>query len=73
MEKDVSLKNIVKSFDGIQVLKNINLDIKDGEIFSILGPSGCGKTTLLRMIAGFTDPDEGAVYLGNEDITNSSK
>ena len=69
MEKDVSLKNIVKSFDGIQVLKNINLDIKDGEIFSILGPSGCGKTTLLRMIAGFTDPDEGAVYLGNEDIT----
>lgn len=69
MEKDISLRNIVKSFDGVKVLKNINLDIKDGEIFSILGPSGCGKTTLLRMIAGFTDPDEGVIYLGNQDIT----
>lgn len=69
LEKDISLRNIVKSFDGVRVLKNINLDIKDGEIFSILGPSGCGKTTLLRMIAGFTDPDEGVIYLGNQDIT----
>ena len=69
MEKDISLRNIVKSFDGVKVLKNINLDIKDGEIFSILGPSGCGKTTLLRMIAGFTDPDEGVIYLGDQDIT----
>lgn len=69
LEKDISLRNIVKSFDGVKVLKNINLDIKDGEIFSILGPSGCGKTTLLRMIAGFTDPDEGVIYLGNQDIT----
>lgn len=69
LEKDISLRNIVKSFDGVKVLKNINLDIKDGEIFSILGPSGCGKTTLLRMIAGFTDPDEGVIYLGDQDIT----
>ena len=69
MEKDIVLKNIVKSFDGVKVLKNINLEIKNGEIFSILGPSGCGKTTLLRMIAGFTEPDEGVIYLGNEDIT----
>lgn len=45
------------------------MDIKDGEIFSILGPSGCGKTTLLRMIAGFTEPDGGVIYLGDEDIT----
>ena len=64
MKKNVSLKNIVKSFDGVQVLKNINLEIENGEIFSILGPSGCGKTTLLRMIAGFTQPDSGVIYLG---------
>lgn len=69
MEKDIILKNIVKSFDGVKVLKNIDLEIKNGEIFSILGPSGCGKTTLLRMIAGFTEPDEGVIYLGDEDIT----
>lgn len=69
LKKDVSIKNVTKSYDGVQVLKNINLDIKDGEIFSILGPSGCGKTTLLRMIAGFTEPDGGAIYLGDEDIT----
>lgn len=65
---DIKIVNIKKSFDGVDVLKNINLEIKDGEFFSILGPSGCGKTTLLRMIAGFITPDSGAIYLGNEDI-----
>ena len=43
----LELKNIKKSYDGVEVLKNINLSISDGEIISILGPSGCGKTTLL--------------------------
>lgn len=69
LEKDIRIENVTKSYDGVQILKNINLDIKDGEIFSILGPSGCGKTTLLRMIAGFTEPDGGVIYLGDEDIT----
>ncbi|MEG2588138.1 MAG: ATP-binding cassette domain-containing protein, partial [Cetobacterium sp.] len=67
---DIKIENITKSYDGVQVLKNINLEIKDGEFFSILGPSGCGKTTLLRMIAGFIKPDSGAIYLGSEDIVN---
>lgn len=67
-KKDIKIVNIKKSFDGIEVLKNINLEIKGGEFFSILGPSGCGKTTLLRMIAGFISPDSGAIYLGDEDI-----
>lgn len=67
---DIKIVNIKKSFDGVDVLKNINLEIKDGEFFSILGPSGCGKTTLLRMIAGFITPDSGAIYLGDEDIVN---
>ena len=68
MKKDIKIENINKSYDGVQVLKNINLTIQDGEFFSILGPSGCGKTTLLRMIAGFIEPDSGAIYLGDEDL-----
>lgn len=67
---DIKIVDINKSFDGVEVLKNINLEIKDGEFFSILGPSGCGKTTLLRMIAGFISPDSGAIYLGDENIVN---
>lgn len=69
-KNDIRIENITKSFDGVEVLKNINLKIEDGEFFSILGPSGCGKTTLLRMIAGFINPDSGAIYLGDEDIVN---
>ena len=70
MKKDIKIENINKSYDGVQVLKNINLTIQDGEFFSILGPSGCGKTTLLRMIAGFIEPDSGAIYLGDENLTS---
>lgn len=65
---DIKIVDINKSFDGVDVLKHINLKINHGEFFSILGPSGCGKTTLLRMIAGFINPDSGAIYLGNENI-----
>ncbi|MGL4393479.1 MAG: ABC transporter ATP-binding protein [Fusobacteriaceae bacterium] len=66
---DIKIQNVNKSYDGEQILKNINLVINDGEFFSILGPSGCGKTTLLRMIAGFISPDSGAIYLGNENLS----
>lgn len=55
----LELKHIKKSFDGVNVLKNINLQIEDGEIVSILGPSGCGKTTLLNIILGLTQADAG--------------
>ena len=48
----ISLKNISKSFGSTQVLKNLNVDIKDGEFLTLVGPSGCGKSTLLRIIAG---------------------
>lgn len=67
--QDIHIVNVEKKFDGVSVLKNINLEIKQGEFFSIIGPSGCGKTTLLRMIAGFLSPDSGAIYLGDENIT----
>lgn len=66
----LELKHIKKSFDGVNVLKNINLQIEDGEIVSILGPSGCGKTTLLNIILGLTQADAGELIFQGEDISN---
>ena len=70
MKKIIELKNITKAFDGETVLNNISLDIYDNEFLTLLGPSGCGKTTLLRIISGFVQPDEGDVVFMGEDITD---
>ena len=68
-ETIIKIENISKSFGEKVVLNNINLEIKRGEFVTLLGPSGCGKTTLLRMLAGFTKPDEGGVIsMGGRDI-----
>ena len=64
------VRNLNKSFNGKEVLKGINIDVLDGEFLCLLGPSGCGKTTLLRLIAGLTDLDEGAIYLNERNITH---
>lgn len=64
----LELKKIRKSYEGIEVLKNINLKIEKGEIVSILGPSGCGKTTLLNLILGLTQVSEGRIIFDGEDI-----
>lgn len=69
---NIRIESVGKSFDGVQILKDVSFEIKGGEFFSILGPSGCGKTTLLRMIAGFIEADSGAIYLGDENITHLS-
>ncbi len=63
---------ISKSFGNHKVLDNISLTVKKGEIFSLLGPSGCGKTTLLRICAGFEEPDSGRIILNGTDITKLS-
>lgn len=68
MKKLIEFRNIVKSFDGNVVLKGINLDIYENEFVTLLGPSGCGKTTLLRILGGFLDADEGEVIFDGEDI-----
>lgn len=65
----LKLDHIKKSYDGIPVLKDINLEIAEGEIVSILGPSGCGKTTLLNLILGITDADSGRIIFQDQDIT----
>lgn len=64
------LENIKKSYEQNEVLKDIKLSINEGEFFTFLGPSGCGKTTLLRIIAGFVQPDCGNVIFENRQITN---
>lgn len=61
--KIIEFRNIVKSFDNQVVLKGINLDIYENEFVTLLGPSGCGKTTLLRILGGFLEADEGSVIL----------
>lgn len=70
----VSVVDVFKSFRNpngteFKVLDDIDLDIRKGEFFSLLGPSGCGKTTLLRILAGFEQPDSGAVIIGGQDMT----
>ena len=58
----IDLVGISKEFDGVQVLKNINLYIRKKEFITLLGPSGCGKTTALRIIGGFETPSEGRIF-----------
>jgi len=64
------IENVSKRYGDVEVLRDMNLTVQDGEFLVLLGPSGCGKTTLLRIIAGLLDADSGAVILGGKDITN---
>ena len=66
----IDLKNISVSFGDNQVLKDLNLYIRDKEFMTLLGPSGCGKTTTLRIIAGFIEPDEGEVIFDGKKINS---
>jgi len=72
--KDIllKLKHISKSFEGIEVLKDIDLDVYDGEFLTLLGPSGCGKTTILRLIGGFDSIDNGEILFLGENISTIS-
>jgi spermidine/putrescine transport system ATP-binding protein len=65
----VVLENLSKRFGDVQALRQLTLEIQDGEFFSLLGPSGCGKTTTLRLIAGFEEPTTGRIVLSGADVT----
>jgi len=69
-EKNLTIKNMVKTFGKVEVLKTVNQEVRAGEFFTLLGPSGCGKTTLLRIIAGLEIPTSGNIILGTDDITS---
>ena len=65
----LKVDNVSKSFDGEEIIKNISLTLNEGEIVSLLGVSGGGKTTLFNIISGLSHPDEGSIFLNNENIT----
>lgn len=66
----IQIKGVSKTFGSFEALKNINLDIQTGELVALLGPSGSGKTSLLRIIAGLEEADDGVIFFGNEEITH---
>jgi len=66
----VDIQNVTKMYGTFAALKDVNLDIRDNEFFTLLGPSGCGRTTLLRTIAGFEDINNGAIVLYGQNIAD---
>jgi iron(III) transport system ATP-binding protein len=65
----IRLKDVVKRFGALEAVSHVSLDIRDGELFTLLGPSGCGKTTILRLIGGFHRPDQGEIYFGEREVS----
>lgn len=68
MSYSVNFTNVVKKFGDYKAVNNVNFTVEKGEFFTLLGPSGCGKTTLLRMVAGFNEIDEGEIRFDNNVI-----
>ncbi len=66
----VLLKNLTKRFRNVVAVKNVNLEVKDGEFLVLVGPSGCGKTTCLRLIAGLEEADEGEIWIGDRLVND---
>src|SRR5215467_3531236 len=70
----IRLEAVSKRFDHrvkgeVYAVRDVSLDVRPGELLTLLGPSGCGKTTTLRMIAGFQEPTAGRIYIGDRDVT----
>ena len=69
MSARVVLDRLSKTFGDVDAVRELTLEIGNGEFFSLLGPSGCGKTTTLRLIAGFEEPTSGRIFLGADEVT----
>lgn len=69
---DITFKNITKDFGSVQVIKDLNLNVRDGEFFTFVGPSGCGKSTLLNMIAGLEDVTTGKIMFDGSGVNHLS-
>jgi spermidine/putrescine transport system ATP-binding protein len=68
----INLSDVKMSFGSVQALKGVSAEIVEGEFFSLLGPSGCGKTTLLRLIAGFSEPTSGSIFIDGKPMAGIS-
>jgi branched-chain amino acid transport system ATP-binding protein len=72
MSAQLEIREVSKSFGGVQAVSRVSLDVPRGEILSVIGPNGAGKTTLLNMINGFYHPDTGRIVLDGADVTNQA-
>jgi multiple sugar transport system ATP-binding protein len=66
----IRIENVTKAFGSQVAVDDVSLGVDDGEFVVLLGPSGCGKTTLLRLVAGFEQPDAGSIFIGQRDVTD---
>jgi spermidine/putrescine transport system ATP-binding protein len=71
VQTDIRVQRVTKRFAQVTAVNDLSLEVEHGEFFSLLGPSGCGKTTTLRMIAGFEEVTAGAIWLGDQEVTNT--
>ena len=69
----VSLSDVGKSYGAVSIVRDINLDITDGEFIVLVGPSGCGKSTILRMIAGLEDITSGEISIGGKVVNDMER
>src|SRR5437867_12466234 len=65
----IRIDGVVKRFGAVTAVDRADLSVRDGELFTLLGPSGCGKTSLLRLLAGFYQPDEGEIRFGERVVS----
>ncbi|MDR7553918.1 MAG: ABC transporter ATP-binding protein, partial [Armatimonadota bacterium] len=65
----IALRGLTKRFGAVVAVRALNLEIREGELITLLGPSGCGKTTTLRLIGGFETPDAGEILFGERSVT----
>lgn len=68
-ENIIEIAGLRKSFDHVEVVKGVDMQVHQGEFLTLLGPSGCGKTTTLRMIAGFEEADSGHITIDGQEVT----
>ncbi len=69
-DMNIQLQDLVKRFGALEAVSHVSLEIRDGELFTLLGPSGCGKTTILRLIGGFHKPDGGEIYFDGKPVSS---
>jgi ABC-type Fe3+/spermidine/putrescine transport system ATPase subunit len=66
----VVIKGLTKRYGDVAAVEDLSLNVKPGELFSLLGPSGCGKTTTLRLVAGFLQPEAGEIWVGERCLSS---